>query len=109
MIDRNLLREHPEETIKKIHQKDPNFPAQDLVSLEHELGQLQQQVDDLRHKKNELAQAGKKGVTEELRTQSIAIGRELKEKEARYEEIQKTFKILNLSCPNLCEDDIPVG
>lgn len=109
MIDRNLLRDQPAETIKKIHYKDPNFPAQELVSLDHELGQIQQRVEELRHKKNELAQQGKKGVTDELRAESIAVGKELKEKEARYEEAQKSFKGLYLSCPNICDDDIPVG
>ncbi len=109
MIDRTLLREYPEQTIKKINLKDPHFPAGELVSLDHELGQLQQKVEELRHQKNELSQAAKKGITEELRAQSIAIGRELKEKEARYEEAQKAFKSLYLSCPNLCDDDIPVG
>ncbi len=109
MIDRSLLRENPSLFIQKIKKKDPEFDAQRLVDLEREVGKLQQEIDQLRHKKNELADMAKGGITEYIRVESIEIGKRLKEKEAHFATLDKEFIELNLSCPNLPEDDLPVG
>jgi seryl-tRNA synthetase len=109
MIDLGLLRQNPEDAIRAILTKDPSYDAQQLVQLDQQVRALKQEVEALQQKKNELAQAAKKGVTDELRTQSKQIGAELKEKQAELEKSQNDFNDLYLACPNLAYTDVPVG
>lgn len=109
MIDLGLLREQPEQVIGLIKRKDPSYDAQRLYNWDVKLRALRQEVEELRRKKNELASQAKSGVTEELRAQSIQIGKELKSKESELEQLEADFKILYLSCPNIPEDSIPLG
>ncbi|MFZ5954132.1 MAG: serine--tRNA ligase [Candidatus Dependentiae bacterium] len=109
MIDLKLLRENPTEMITLLQKKDPLFDARRLYDLDAQIRQLRIEIDALRHKKNELAQQGKSGITSELRTQSIEISKILKEKESGLADIEKEFNQLYLSCPNVPAADIPEG
>ena len=73
MIDLNLLREQPERIIGLLKRKDPTFDAQKLYDWDIQLRKLRLEVEELRHKKNELAKQGKSGITEELRAQSVEV------------------------------------
>lgn len=109
MIDLGLLREQPEQVIGLIKRKDPAYDAQRLYDWDLSLRALRLEVEELRRKKNELASQAKSGVTDELRAQSIQIGKDLKSKEAELEQLEKDFKLLYLSCPNIPEISIPLG
>ncbi len=109
MIDLNLLREKPEHIIDLIKRKDPAFDIKKLYELDIQLRALRKDVEELRHRKNELANQGKGGVSPELREQSIAVSKQLKEKEAALEKVESDFKTLYLNCPNIPDESIPVG
>ncbi len=109
MIDLGQLREQPEKISALIKRKDPSFDVKKLFETDKRLRELRMQVETLRHRKNELAEQGKKGVTPELREQSIAVGKELKQVENELHEVEKNFTALYLSCPNIPQEDIPVG
>jgi seryl-tRNA synthetase len=109
MIDLGLLREQPEQVISLIKRKDPAYDAQRLYDWDVKLRALRQEVEELRRKKNELASQAKSGVTDQLRAQSIQIGKELKSKESELEQLESDFKGLYLSCPNIPETSIPLG
>ncbi|MGB8468356.1 MAG: serine--tRNA ligase [Candidatus Babeliales bacterium] len=109
MIDLTILRHDPEGTVARIHKKDPTFDGAQLVALDKQVRALQMQVETVRHKKNELAQQGKGGVTQALRDASIALAKELKETEQDLHAVQAQFQQLYLACPNLPSDDLPVG
>ena len=109
MIDKALLRQSPDLVEKQIHKKDPEFPVQKLLSLDAQLRILVSDVEALRQKKNDLATQAKSGVTDQLREQSIEVGKSLKTKEAELDEAQKVFDELFLACPNLPVDDLPEG
>ena len=109
MIDLNLLREQPERIISLLKRKDPAFDAQKLYDWDLQLRALRKDVEELRHKKNELAQQGKKGVTDELRAQSIELSKNLKIKEETLATLETDFKALYLRCPNIPDESIPVG
>jgi len=109
MIDLNLLREQPERIIGLLKRKDPTFDAQKLYDWDIQLRKLRLEVEELRHKKNELAKQGKSGITEELRAQSVEVGKTLKIKETELEALELGFRNLYLSCPNVPEESIPVG
>lgn len=109
MIDLALLRSEQHKTIERIHKKDPRFDAARLASLDEQVRQVRREVEDLRRMKNELAAQGKAGITDEIRAQSIEVGKKLKEREATLREIEPEFKKLYLSCPNIPNNDLPVG
>jgi len=94
------------QTFKK---KDPAFPIERLRELDERKRTLQNDVEALRHQKNELAQQGKKGVTPELRQESIAVGKELKQNDLELTKVEEEFKALYLACPNSLLDDVPAG
>ncbi len=109
MIDLAKLRENSTQTIALLHKKDPSFDAQKLYELDSAVKQLRFDVEALRHAKNELAQKGKAGVTPELREQSIAIGKQLKQQEEALALLEQDFMQLYLACPNLIQEDLPAG
>lgn len=109
MINLGLLREHPEIVIGLLKKKDPSFAAERLLDLDTKLRALRLEVEELRHKKNELAMQGKAGVTPVLREQSKMVGIAIKEKENQLLEYEKEFKELYLRCPNILQEDVPAG
>lgn len=109
MIDLGLLREQPERVISLLKRKEPAYDAQRLYDLDIRLRKLRLEVEDLRKRKNELAQQGKAGVSDQLRAQSIEVSRDLKSKEAELETLEHEFKTLYLNCPNIPDESIPIG
>ena len=109
MINLTWLREDPKRVIALIKKKEPKFDIERMYELDENLRSVRSDVEKLRQKKNELAQAGKAGVTQELREQSVALGKELKSKEELLDGIQKDFDILYLGCPNVPFEDVPEG
>ncbi|KKP35724.1 MAG: Serine-tRNA ligase [candidate division TM6 bacterium GW2011_GWF2_32_72] len=109
MIDLNFLRENPKKVIELMQKKEPKFDIEGLIQKDVELRKLQQEVENLRAAKNDLAKQAKGGITTELREQSIQLGKDLKDKEVLFETCKQDFENLYLSCPNLIFDEIPVG
>ncbi len=109
MIDRALLRTDLQRVRTLLHKKDPAFDVDRLVSLDEQTRSLMAEVESLRQQKNEYAQQAKSGLTEELRAQSIAVGKALKDKEVLLEEVNAQFTQLWLSCPNLLNAAVPEG
>lgn len=109
MIDLGLLRENPEHIIALLRKKEPSFDTSKLYDLDVEVRKQRAHVEELRQKKNELAQQAKSGITEDVRAASIAVGKELKIKEQEYEIINAQFYELLLTCPNIPLADVPEG
>lgn len=109
MIDLGLLRKDPENIITLLGKKDPAYDILLLTKLDGDVRALRQQVEELRAQKNNLADQAKKGITPEIREQSIEIGKRLKTYEIDLEELEKKFMDLYLRCPNIPQPDLPVG
>src|SRR5579885_1316943 len=109
MIDLGLLRHDPQATIDLIKKKDPAFDAQRLYTLDTNVKKLKAEVETLRHKKNELAQQAKTGITDAIRQESIEVGKLLKQKETDFQSLEQEFRALYLACPNLPQPDLPLG
>ena len=109
MINLSLLREQTEKTKGLILKKEPSFDIDQLIGLDKQVRSLMAEIEVLRKEKNELASKGAKGITPEIREQSIEIGKKIKGKEKELEEQDTKFKNLWLSCPNVPQEDIPVG
>ncbi len=109
MIDLGLLRNQPEHIISLIEKKDPSFDGKKLFDLDSRVRSIRLEVESLRQRKNELAQQAKSGVTPEIRQESIEVGKKLKDHEQTLADVEKAFMDLYLSCPNIVEEDLPVG
>lgn len=108
MIDVAALRKD-EKLVALLKLKDPKFPIDQLLSLDEHWRSTLAEVEQLRARKNELAQQAKGGITGVLRAQSIEVGQQLKQKETALEAAQKEFNELYLHCPNVPQPDLPVG
>lgn len=109
MIDLVALREHTEQIKNLIIRKDPQFPIDRLIELEKTTRSLRQEVEFLRKQKKDLSAQASGGLTENLREQSIEIGKQIKEAEGELEVADQELKELWLSCPNIPEDDVQLG
>ena len=109
MIDLHRLRSEPDVVLSLLKKKDPNFDGAQLFTLDKEVRDLKQTIDDLRKEKNNLAKMGQQGVTEELRERAKALGSELKAAESGLLEKDAEFKYLYLRCPNIIDESIPTG
>lgn len=109
MIDLMVLREHYEHVKTLLLKKEPTFPIEQLRMLDEQVRSVRSRVETLRHRKNELAQQGKSGITPQLREESIAIGKEIKEQEVALAGLEQQFHALYLRCPNIPEPDLPEG
>ena len=67
MIDISLLRSEKETYGKKLLKKDPSLDIEKLLALDQAVRAVRSSVEGLRKNKNELAAAGSRGFTEELR------------------------------------------
>lgn len=109
MIDKTLLRQDPKGFGARIKKKDPGFPVSELLELDQQVRELLVQVEALRKEKNDLAAQAKGGVTDQLRQQSIEVGKKLKGFESDLEKTQKDLDQLELTCPNIPFEDVPEG
>lgn len=109
MIDLNLLREFPQRTLELLKKKDPHFDAQLLFSLDTDLRKIRHEVEALRHEKNELARQAQAGISPDIREKSINLSKQLKVKEIELKALEEKFESLYLLCPNIPQEDIPVG
>ena len=109
MIDLSLLRKEPQRIKELILKKEPSFDVDKLIELDEIVRILKTELENLRKEKNDLAQKGALGITEEVRVQSIEIGKKSKSKEKELDQVEPEFKKLYLSCPNLLQGDVPLG
>jgi len=110
MINLGLLRDNPEKIRSLIKRKDPSFNVDELISLDTKLRSVRAEVESLRQQRNQLAeQAAKTKITDELRTQSIEIGKAIKQQEKLLDEVLQKFNDQYLRCPNILNDDVPAG
>ncbi len=91
------------------NKKDPTFDVGKLIVLDEHVRAVRLHVDELRHKKNALAERGKTGVDEKLREESVTLSKELKDAETRLCDVECTFNEIYLSCPNILGENIPAG
>ncbi len=110
MLDIQFIRENPELVREKSKQKGYDVDVQQLLGFDTKRREMQQQVDELRRQRNEIADSMKGGKpSDEL----IAKGREIKDKladlEHQFASIDREFIELLRAVPNMPLEDVPVG
>lgn len=110
MIDIRLLREQPELVAQNAKNKGYDIDVNKIVALDDERRLLQQQVDELRERRNQNAAKMKGGKPEQvLIDEGKQIKVELAEREGYLSQADKSFSELFEQLPNLVFDDVPVG
>ncbi len=110
MIDIRFVRENPELVARNAKNKGYDVDVNKLVALDEERRVLQQQVDELREKRNQNSSKMKGGKPDQ---ETIDEGKRIKVELAEREEyLSKTdaeFTELFKKVPNMAADDVPVG
>lgn len=110
MLDIQFVRENPELVQEKSKQKGYDIDVQQLLGFDGKRRELQQQVDELRQQRNEIAESMKGGRPSD---EQVAKGREVKEQladlEHQFASIDQEFTDLLKKVPNMPLDSVPVG
>ncbi len=110
MLDIQFIRDNPELVAQKSQQKGYDVDITQLLGFDTERRELQQQADELRQQRNEIAASMKGGKPSD---EHIAKGREVKERLADLDHklaaIEDEFIRLHKQVPNMPAADVPVG
>jgi len=111
MIDIRLVRENPELVEQNAKNKGYNIDVNKIVALDNERRVLQQQVDELRERRNQNAAKMKAGgkPDQALIDEGKQIKIELSEREGYLANTDKELNELLGQLPNIVLEDVPVG
>lgn len=110
MLDIRFIRDNAEAVQTNATHKGYSVSIADLLKLDDERRTLQQQVDELREKRNANAAKMKGGKpTPELIDEGKQIKIELAEREGYLTSVDTEFTDLLKKVPNMAHDDVPVG
>ncbi len=110
MIDIRLVRENPELVAQNAKHKGYDVDVNKLVALDEERRVLQQQVDELREKRNQNSSKMKGGKPDQATIdEGKQIKVELAEREGYLAKVDSEFTDLFKKVPNIAADDVPVG
>lgn len=106
MLDISYIRAHADKVQKNCETRQVNVDIQALLELDTARKNLQQQIDELRARRNRVSK--KKPSTEEI-LQMKSVGEEIKKLELDHARIEESFHTLVLRIPNLTHPDSPIG
>jgi seryl-tRNA synthetase len=117
MLDAKLLKENPSVIEKMLSMRGVDFPLEDLVSLDMRRRELISQLQDLKHKKNILADSIARKKKETVTATSVNseinemkdISKRIAELELEQERVLGKYRHLMMSLPNLLHESVPVG
>lgn len=118
MLQLAVLREQPEEIIRKLARKnlDATSLVNDILKLDAEKRKNQQEFESLLAEQNTLARqigdlfkSGKKAEADDLKNRSVAIKETSKKLEERLEGLDKEVQTLLVKLPNVPDDSVPAG
>ena len=113
MLDIRFIKENLAQVKKNIADRNMVADADLVVELYDRKNALQQQLDQLRQKRNENAAKMKGKLEQEVRQVLIAEGKELKEQiavlEKDFEEQEAAYRKAMMDIPNMAHPDAPIG
>lgn len=110
MLDIRFIRDNAEKVQQNARDKGYDVDIKKLLQLDDERRSLQQQVDELREKRNANAAQMKNGKPEQgLIDEGKQIKIELAEREGYLNAAADEFNTLLNTVPNISFDDVPVG
>lgn len=110
MLDIRYIRENAETVQKSASAKGYDVDVKALLTLDADRRELQQQVDELRTRRNENAAKMKGGKpTQELIDEGKRIKIELAEREEYLTNADREYADALSAIPNIIQDDVPLG
>lgn len=110
MLDIRFIRENAERVQESAKQKGYSVDVQQLLELDDSRRELQQQVDQLRTRRNEIASQMKGGKPEQsLVDEGKQLKIELSEREEYLKNAEHECSELLKQVPNVILDDVPLG
>lgn len=114
MLDRQYIRQNPEEAQKKLTQRNSKADVSVYLALDEKRRQMLTEVEEKKHEKNkaskaigELKKAGQDAGVQV--TAMKAIGTDIADTETGIAVLEKEMKNWELSVPNLADGSVPVG
>lgn len=110
MLDIRFIRENAERVQESAKQKGYTVNIQELLELDDSRRELQQQVDELRTRRNEIAAQMKGGKPDQaLIDEGKQLKVELAERESYLTNAEKECSDLLKGVPNIIFEDVPLG
>lgn len=110
MLDIRFIRENADLVEEKAQQKGYKVDIKKLLELDDKRRDLIKEIEELRAKRNEISDNTK---GQKPKAELIERGKELKDQlaklETQLEPVEKEFKSLLKTVPNIPADDVPVG
>ncbi|HZA07657.1 MAG TPA: serine--tRNA ligase [Nitrososphaeraceae archaeon] len=114
MIDLKLLKENPQVIKEMLKKRNLDFPIDELINLDKKRRELIVQVQEIKHKKNNLANSiaikkkNKHDPKAELEEMRI-VGRKIVSLEEEKATIELKFRRLVMMLPNIIDKSVPIG
>ena len=118
MLQLAVLREQPEDIIRKLARKNLDAAAivNDILELDAEKRKNQQEFETLLAEQNTIARqigdlfkSGKKAEADDLKNRSVAIKETSKKLEERLESLEGQVRNLLIQLPNVPDESVPAG
>ena len=111
MLDIRYIRENPEKVQSNAEAKGyKDISISELLTLDDDRRTLQQQVDELRQRRNQIAEQMKGGKPEQaLIDEGKQLKVELADREDLLRQTEQKFNASLERVPNMIQDDVPVG
>ena len=103
MIDIKFVRENLEETKNLIAKRHVDIDWETLLKLDDERKELQNNIETLRAKQNELSKS------KERSDEAVEVKRMIKDLEPKLSEVEENFKVAIMAIPNIPLEDVPEG
>ncbi|MDX1370982.1 MAG: serine--tRNA ligase [Nitrososphaeraceae archaeon] len=114
MIDPKLLRNDVDRVLDMLKKRNVSFPIDDLVKNDRKRRKLIMELQDVRHKKNDIAniisskKKNNQDIEEDIQLMS-QIGNKIKLLENEISDVDSKFKSHIMLLPNLIHESVPIG
>ncbi|HUY53376.1 MAG TPA: serine--tRNA ligase [Candidatus Dormibacteraeota bacterium] len=109
MLDIQFIRDNPALVQKKSDQKNKKISISDFLDIDKKHKALIQKLEDLRANRNTLTSKIKTKPTLEEIDKGARLKKQISDLEKEFEPINRSFKKILRSIPNISTDDVPIG
>jgi seryl-tRNA synthetase len=116
MLARDLFRSHPERVREMLADRRSEAPLDRLLEVDAAWRGVLVEVEQLKANRNAgskeiggLYQQGRTAEAEERKAAMAALGEQIKDLESQARELERDLSALELTIPNLFDDEVPIG